>query len=68
MKKSEFKICLNENKKLNDLVKKVAEKKFGWKCSYFFVCDGKIWAADATQKRDVTKEVLAELMPDDLIF
>ena len=80
MTKSEFKHCLGENKKLSDLVRKVAEEKFqGWDCLNFHIQNGKIWATiwsgedasdipDALQEKDVTKEVLAELMPDDLIF
>lgn len=77
MTKSEFKHCLSENKKLNGLVRKIAEEKFqGWDYLYFHVQNGKIWATiwsgedipEALQEKDVTKEVLAELMPDDFVF
>ena len=80
MRKGAFRYFLDGYKKVNEIAKDVAQKKWpGWDYMSFHIKDGKIWATiwsgedasdipDALQDRDITKEVLAELMPDDLVF
>jgi hypothetical protein len=82
MTKSEFKSALNNYKTLKDFIINIANKKGdGWDCVDFSIQSGKIWAKmwsgedgsmmgeeEVFQEKDITKEVLAELMPDDLIF
>ena len=80
MRKGEFRYFLDGYKKVNEIAKKIIEEKFkDWDYMSFSIKDGKIWATiwsgedasdipDALQDRDITKEVLAGLMPDDLIF
>lgn len=82
MTKSEFKSALNNYKNLKDFIINIALKRAdGWDCVDFSIQGGKIWAKmwsgedgsmmgedEVFQEKDITKEVLAELMPDDLIF
>lgn len=68
----EFKQFLTQYKSLSDIVKKIFEQKnsnenFGG----FTIVDGKIMLIInnyETYMEDITKEVYAELIPDDLIF
>lgn len=61
--------------------KKVQEESSGWDCVDFTISGGKIWAKmwsgedggtmgyeEVFREIDITKEVLAELMPDDFVF
>mgnify|MGYP003478924830 CR=1 FL=1 len=82
MTKNEFRLSLNNYKTLKDFIINIANKiAEGWDCVDFSIQGGKIWAKmwsgedgsmmgedEVFQEKDITKEVLAELMPDDLIF
>lgn len=82
MKKSEFKLYLNNYKTLKDFFFEVANKREdGWDCVDFSIWNGKIlaklWSGEDGSKmgedevfkeEDITKKVLAELVPDDLVF
>lgn len=82
MTKSEFKLSLNNYKTLKDFIMKIAnERDDGWDCIDFSIQNGKIWAKlwsgedgsamdydEVFKEEDITKKVLAELMPDDLVF
>lgn len=79
MTKLEFKQFLNNYKNVNEIVKKIAEEKCGgWEYMDFHISGGRIVAStwlgedgpyeEVIKEIDVTKEVLAELIPDDLIF
>lgn len=61
--------------------KKAQEESSGWDCVDFTISGGKIWAKmwsgedgsamgydEVFREVDITKEVLADLMPDDLVF
>lgn len=80
MTKLEFKQFLGSYKQVNEIAKKIVYDKYdGWDYLSFHISNGRIFAEiwsgedvhnmpDAIQERDITKEILAELMPDDLIF
>lgn len=80
MKRNEFKDFLKSYKEVLEIVRPIVEKSYpGWDCLYFHISNGKvlatIWSGedardipDALRDVDVTKEVLAELLPSDLIF
>lgn len=82
MTKSEFKLSLNNYKTLKDFIFKIANREAGCRdCVDFSIQGGKIWAkiwsgedgsamgeGEVFQEKDITKEVLAELMPDDFVF
>lgn len=77
MTKLEFKQFLKSYKQVNEIAKKIVYDKYdGWDYLNFHISNGRIlveiWSGEdmpnTMQKRDITKEVLAELMPDDLIF
>lgn len=82
MTKSEFKLSLNNYKTLKDFIFEIANREAGdWDCVDFSIQGGKIWAKmwsgedgsamgedEVFQEKDITKEVLAELMPDNFVF
>ena len=70
MTKLEFKVNINNYKNLNSLIKEIFQKKYPEEeFVYFYIFDGKIKVyTESEMNFDLTKEVLAELMPDDLIF
>lgn len=84
MRKSEFKLFLNDYKNFKDFIKEIAnkhEEANGWDCVDFSISNGKIWAKmwsgedgsgmsydEVFREIDITKDVLADLMPDDLVF
>lgn len=80
MKRNEFKDFIKSYKEVLEIVRGIASKKRpDFDCLNFNISNGKVWAVlwsgedahdipDAIQEVDVTKEVLAELLPSDLIF
>ena len=70
MTKIEFKVSLSNYKKLNDLVKEIFIKKYpNEKINFFYIKDGKMLVLTESEMNfDITKDVLAELMPDNFIF
>jgi len=70
MTKLEFKVNINNYKNLNSLIKEIFQKKYPEEeFVYFYIFDGKIKVyTESEMNFDLTKEVLADLMPDDLIF
>lgn len=82
MTKGEFKSFLNDYKKFRDFIFEIANRnEESWDCVDFSIGQGKIWAKmwsgedgsamgydEVFKEKDITKEVLAELMPDDFVF
>ena len=80
MRRIEFKKFLETYKEVKEIIKPIALKKMsGGDFLNFHIAGGRILATmwsgedaydipDAIQEVDVTKEVISELMPDDLIF
>lgn len=67
-----FKQFLTQYKSLNNIVRKIFEQKHSnERFGGFTIIDGKIMLITnnyETYMEDITKEVYAELMPDDFIF
>ena len=80
MRRIEFKKFLETYKEVKEIIEPIALKKMsGWDFLNFHIAGVRILATmwsgedaydipDAIQEVDVTKEVISELMPDDLIF
>lgn len=80
MRRIEFKKFLETYKEVKEIIEPIALKKMdGWDFLDFHIASGRILATmwsgedvydipDAIQEVDVTKEVISELMPDDLLF
>lgn len=70
MRKSEFKLFLNDYKNFKDFISNLFKEKFPEEeLDTFYIRDGKIIVlAKSEMNFDITKDVLADLMPDDLIF
>ena len=70
MRKLEFKLFLNDYKNFKDFISNLFKEKFPEEeFDTFYIKDGKIIVlAKSEMNFDITKEILADLMPDDLVF
>ena len=70
MKKCEFKLFLNDYKNFKDFISNLFKEKFPEEeLDTFYIRDGKIIVLTKSEMNfDITKEVLADLMPDNLVF